>query len=217
MKNNFLKRDIFVTLNGEENGMKAYLQGHIDYFCGVYAVINSCRRVLRKDKIFSYNDGCLFYQNLMGFLMEEGKLDEVLHHGTDFDLIMNMAEQGQRYVEETFGTKISFTRPYTETHLPPADVFDELAALSNEKTSCIIRLSNKDVGDHWSVVSGKTAHGKIKLFDSYGYDSFDLKTTLWLPDGIAAKQTPANPTGMPKPPKGKTYVAKQGLIFVKAF
>ena len=49
--------------------MKAYTQGEIDYFCGVYAVINACRQILKEKKYFSYNDGCLFYQHLMQYLI----------------------------------------------------------------------------------------------------------------------------------------------------
>lgn len=74
--------------------MKAYTQGEIDYFCGVYAVINACRQILKGKKYFSYNDGCLFYQHLMQYLIDAGKIGEVLHHGTDYDLILRLVEQG---------------------------------------------------------------------------------------------------------------------------
>lgn len=197
--------------------MKAYLQGEVDYFCGVYAVVNACRRVLRGRKYFSYGDGCLFYQHLMQYLTDRGKISEVLHHGTDYDLILQLTEQGADYVLKTFGVRITFERPYDETAKTLETAADEIRSfLKDGGTSCIIRLNNKDVGDHWSVIEEKTAGGKIKLFDSYAYGSFYLKKAVWLPENLSLKQTDNNPTGAPPPPKGTTYVAKRGLILLKA-
>lgn len=197
--------------------MKAYTQGEVDYFCGVYAVINACRRVLRGTKHLSYNDGCLFYQYLMQYLIDQGKISEVLRHGTDYELILRLAEQGSDYVFKTFGVKITLDRPYDKTSKSPEAVTDEIASfLKRGGTSCIIRLNNGDVGDHWSVIEEKTAGGKIKLFDSYAYGGFSVKKSVWLPEDLKLKQTDDNPTGVPKPPKGMTYLTKCGLILLTA-
>ncbi len=197
--------------------MKAYTQGEIDYFCGVYAVINACRQILKGKKYFSYNDGCLFYQHLMQYLIDAGKIGEVLHHGTDYDLILRLVEQGNAYAFQKFGVKISYELPYAQT----VESFDAASKeidrrLKEENASCIIRINNTEVGDHWSVMLQKTSSGKIKLFDSYAYNGFYSSRAVWLPENPILKKTDANPTGVPKPPKGITYVTKHGLIFLKA-
>ena len=118
--------------------MKAYTQGEIDYFCGVYAVINACRQILKGKKYFSYNDGCLFYQHLMQYLIDAGKIGEVLHHGTDYDLILRLVEQGSAYAFQKFGVKISYELPYAQT----VESFDAASKeidrrLKEENASCI--------------------------------------------------------------------------------
>lgn len=193
--------------------MKAYTQGEIDYFCGVYAIINACRYMMRKERRFSYKDGCLFYQHMMEYLIDHEHIQEVLHHGTDYDLIMEFLAEAQKYVLKTFDYELSYSRPYAGTEKPLEEVTEEIGQyLKNDKTAYIIRLSNKEIGDHWSVVIEKTPRNKFKLFDSYAYPAFDLKKSVWIPENVKAKITDENPTGAPQPPKNVTYVVKHGLI-----
>ena len=37
--------------------MKPYNQGNVDFFCGIYAVINACRYAGRKYHVFSFKEG----------------------------------------------------------------------------------------------------------------------------------------------------------------
>lgn len=196
--------------------MKAYTQGVVDYFCGVYAVINAFRHAVRGRRYLSYTEGCLFYQHMMQSLINKGVIEEVLHHGTTCSQIMDYIETAESYVRETFGMKMTADRPYIDTDKSVEQAVDEMGAyLEHPKNACIIRLNNQELGDHWSVGTELTSRGNFKLFDSYGCSKFDAKTALWSPVPAADKSTPGNPTGMPKPPRGKTYLAKEGQILIR--
>lgn len=194
--------------------MKAYTQGEIDYFCGVYAIINACRRMMSRRRPFSYNDGCLFYQHLMDRLIADGRIAEVLHHGTDYDLLDSLLEEARAYMHETFGARLVFDRPYAGTDKTLEQAAREIGeTLKNPLNSYIIRFNNREVGDHWSVIAGKSRE-KFSLFDSYAYPAINLKTSSWIPENVPLKITEKNPTGAPQPPKGATYIVKHGLFFL---
>lgn len=194
--------------------MKAYTQGEIDYFCGVYAIINACRRMMSRRRPFSYNDGCLFYQHLMDKLIAEGRIAEVLHHGTNYDLLRSLLEEARVYVRETFGAELSFDQPYAGTDKTLEQTAEEIGeALNNPVHSYIIRFNNREVGDHWSVISQRSRNS-FRLFDSYAYPAINLKTSSWIPEKISLNMTKKNPTGVPQPPKGRTYIVKHGLFFL---
>ena len=67
--------------------MKAYTQGEIDYFCAIYSIINSARFAARNIRRLSFMESCKFYQHMMQYLYDHGKLLDVLYHGTEYDLI----------------------------------------------------------------------------------------------------------------------------------
>ncbi len=196
--------------------MKAYHQGTIDYFCGVYATINAFRWAVRDQKMLSYEQGCSFYQYLMDFLINKNVFQEVLYHGTNGRLMTDLLNQANLYVKETFGLSLNFTVPYENTEKTTESVISEISNfLKQERTAWIVRLNNKKLGDHWSVGTEVKPDGKISLFDSYGCSCFDGKKTIWVPDIKVSERTDDNPTGMPKPVKGKTFLLKEGQILIK--
>ncbi|MBO4626160.1 MAG: hypothetical protein J5679_02715, partial [Alphaproteobacteria bacterium] len=70
--------------------MKAYYQGEIDYFCGVYAIINSVRIASLGIHTFTYEESCAFFQHLITFLYNNDKFLSVLKHGTSNKLMYEL-------------------------------------------------------------------------------------------------------------------------------
>ncbi len=196
--------------------IKAYQQGTIDYFCGVYAIINAFRQAAQDQKKLSFREGCLFYQHLIKYLIKKDRFKEVLCHGTDCDLLSDLLKKADRYTQKNFGVSLNFKIPYAKTRKEPQKVIDEIKDfLERKHTAWIIRLNNQTTGDHWSVGTKITPDGTVCLFDSYGAKQFDVKKSLWVPPIKESDKTPDNPTGMPNPPKGKTLLLKEGQILIK--
>lgn len=196
--------------------IKAYQQGTIDYFCGVYAIINAFRQAAQNQKKLSYREGCLFYQHLIKHLIKKDRFKEVLCHGTDCDLLSDLLKKADRYTQKNFGLSITFETPYAHMRKNPQTVINEIKDfLEQENTAWIIRLNNQSLGDHWSVGTKITPNGIVRLFDSYGAKQFDAKKSLWVPPIKEADKTPDNPTGMPNPPRGKTLLLKEGQVLIK--
>lgn len=196
--------------------MKAYQQGTIDYFCGVYAIINAFRCAAQHQKELTYREGCLFYQRLIKFLIKKDCFKEVLCHGTDCALLADLLKKADRYTRKNFGLAMDFQTPYAKTKKSPQEVVNEIGDyLKQEQTAWIIRLNNRNLGDHWSVGTSVTHHGTVNLFDSYGCTRFDANKAVWVPPIKKSDITPDNPTGMTEPPKGKTLLLKEWQILIK--
>lgn len=196
--------------------MKAYQQGTIDYFCGVYAEINAFRWAARDQKKLTYRAGRAFYQHLIKYLIKKDLFQEVLCHGTSCDLLLNLLNKADRYTRKHFGLALEFQVPYAAENKSALKIVKEIGTfLEQDHTAWIIRLNNQNLGDHWSVGTTVTQNGTVRLFDSYGCTRFDANKSLWVPPIKKADITSDNPTGMPKPPKGKTLLLKEGQILIK--
>lgn len=180
--------------------MKAYYQGEVDYFCAVYAIINSVRLASVKYHRFSFKEGCQFYQYMIQYLYDTNRFLEVLYHGTSFTLMDELLGVAKKYLYETYRLKLYYKHPLKFRDYPVKDVSRYIGAyLSREGNSCIFRLHNNDVGDHWSVIRQKGSRYILKLFDSYFYEKIDVKQATW--------ECYAN--------DGLCHLAREGLIFIK--
>lgn len=179
--------------------MRPYNQGNIDFFCGIYAVINACRYAGRKYHIFSFKEGCEFYQYMMQFLIDKGLIEEVLHHGSSFEIMQMYLEEARKYMLEHYGLRLLFKRPFTWLDMPVKSATKVIARyLRQTNTASIIRFENKDCGDHWSMIKSVPSHlKKFMLFDSYLYPHLEVESCQW--------------------EKGKkcSYVPREGIIFIK--
>lgn len=182
--------------------MKAYYQGEVDYFCAIYAIINSIRISSIKYHRFTLKEGCAFYQHMVKFLLDSDNFLEVLYDGTSLELMDKLLAEAKKYVFDKFGLKMHYKLPLKYKSMPIGKAGDFIGKyLSRSDCSCIMRLHNKDVGDHWSVVLKKAFSTKLRLFDSYFYPAIDIKKSTWEPyqkDGL-------------------NHIVKEGIIFVKVF
>ena len=179
--------------------MKPYNQGNVDFFCGIYAVINACRYAGRKYHIFSFKEGCAFYQHMMQFLLDKGLFEEVLYHGSSFEIMQMYLEQACKYMYEHYRLRLFYKRPFTWMDMPLERATRVIAKyLTAPNTAAIIRFENKDCGYHWSIIRAVPFPlSRFKLFDSYLYPHLDTGSCRW--------------------EKGKkcSYVPREGIIFVK--
>lgn len=179
--------------------MKAYYQGEVDYFCAIYAIINSCRIAASRYHRFSFKEGCRFYQYMMQYLYDRNLLLEVLYKGTCYDLMRDLLGKAREYMLENYNLSLHYKRPFKNKEISLEKAAQMLGLyLKKKDTACVMRLHNDDVGDHWSVVKQK-ARNKLKLFDSYFYPDVNIAKATWesyKPDGL-------------------THIVKEGLIFIK--
>ena len=159
--------------------MKAYYQGQIDYFCAIYAIINSTRIAAGSTHKFTYNQSVKIFQHLIQFLYDNDKFLEVLYHGTSMDLMNNLLQETKKYLLETYDIHLHFKRIISYKKSSVSQLGNYISEyLKRPHTSCIIRMNNKEIGDHWTVVQNRKLTF-LKLFDSYFYEQIDLsKSTL---------------------------------------
>lgn len=185
-----------------EDKLKAYYQGEIDYFCAIYAIINTIRLAAVRYHRFSFKEGCRFYQHMVQYLFDRGKFLEVLYSGTSLELMDELLGEARKYLFDVFGLKMRWKYPLKCKDMSVVRAGEYIGHyLSRRDTSCIMRLHNKDVGDHWSVVRKRAFSYKLRLFDSYFYPGIDVKKSTWEPycdDGLH-------------------HIVKSGVIFIKVF
>ncbi|MBO4521527.1 MAG: hypothetical protein J5787_10025 [Alphaproteobacteria bacterium] len=195
--------------------IKPHQQGTIDYFCGVYAVINAFRWAAKKHKKLSYKESCLFYQYLISFLLKKDLFAEVLHSGSSCRILSKIIKRADKYTRKTFSLSLSVESPFARTKKSVSAALGEIGDfLKLADTAWIIRLNNQTIGDHWSVGTKIASDNRVCLFDSYGYAGFDANKAVWVPAVKEKDKTPDNPTEMPDPPKGKTYLLKEGQLLL---
>ena len=181
--------------------MKPSLQGSIDYFCGVYSVINAIKKSCAKIHKFSYNEECMLYQHLIQNLIDNNLISEVLHNGSSFDIMQLYLFEAKKYMLEKYQIKIIYHRPFLYKNEMVKNIIRYIGYwLKKSNTSFIIRIKNKVIGDHWTVVSKYMPIAKkLKLFDSYSYEDINVKYCRL------------------KDFSTRTYMLKEGIILLKAY
>jgi len=192
-------------MQANENIMKAYTQGEIDYFCGVYAIINSVRFAAAGFHKFTFHQSCEFYQHLVRWLYDRGEFLNVLDHGTSYELMDRMLAAANEYLVAKYKFRLLWTHPFSNRDLSLTRAYLFIKKyLAGDATSCLIRLDNRVVGDHWSVIENLN-RPFFNLFDSYSYAGMDFRHSLW-DDGLST------PTADPS----ATRINKNGIILIKA-
>ena len=179
--------------------MKAFYQGQIDYFCAIYAIINATRIATGKIPRFTYKQSCEFFQHLMQYLYDNDKFLDVLYHGTSTELMNDLLTETKKYLKETYNINFHYKKIISYKKLSVSQIGNYIDAyLKRPNTSCIIRMHNSELGDHWTVAQNRQS-SILKLFDSYFYKQIDLdKSTL-------------------KPYKrdGLNHILRNGVILIK--
>lgn len=157
-------------------------QGYFDYLCGVYSIINACR----KANIIDENSEQSLFNDSIKFLYEkEILLKAVKGAGIYFkDMKPLLRHIGKKYA---FKLDPETSKTFKE-EINIADFLKKCADILEKNESVIIIcldkipayypdiIPNKDPIDHWTVLSSVSKSG-ISLFDSYGY-SFIKKADL---------------------------------------
>lgn len=167
---------------------------------------------------FSFVQNALFYQKLIKHLHENHLFEEVLRQGTSYEILPKILEKAADILFQTKNILLEFQTPFTSASLSEEEVFSQISHyLKQQHTSCIFRLQNRQIGDHWTVITALSVKkSKIKMFDSYGLTSLSLKEIRWAPEKRrAVRPTLSNPTGIVFPEKGKTFIPKQGIFLLK--
>ena len=167
--------------------MKAFYQGQIDYFCAIYAIINATRMATGTTHKFTYKQSCAFFQHLIQYLYDNDKFLEVLYHGTSLELMDDLLAETKNYLKETYGLSFHYKKmiSYKKKSISNlGNYIDEF--LKRHNTSCIIRMHNSELGDHWTVAQTRKST-ILQLFDSYFYKQIDLSQSTLKPykrDGL---------------------------------
>lgn len=157
-------------------------QGYFDYLCGVYSIINACR----KANIIDENSEQSLFNDSIDFLNDNViLLKAVKGAGIDFEDMVSLLE----HIGEEYGFKLDPETSKTfKEEINIADFLKKCADILEKSESTIIIcldkipayypdiIPNKDPIDHWTVLSSVSKSG-ISLFDSYGY-SFIKKADL---------------------------------------
>ena len=187
--------------------IKPYQQGTIDYFCGVYAVINAFRWAARDYRLLSYAQGCRFYRELISFLLKKEVFARVLERGTPDDLLIDILNEAKRYVAVKFKLSLNFECPYADTEKSVPDVLSEIGDfLERKHTAWIISLYNRTLGSHYTVGT-KIVGRRVTLFDSCGGSVCHTDHALWGPEIKKGESAPC-------PPQGKMYLFKPGQVLI---
>jgi len=167
--------------------MKAFYQGQIDYFCAIYAIINATRIATGKIPRFTYKQSCAFFQHLMQYLYDNDKFLDVLYHGTSIELMNDLLAETKKYLQETYNISFHYKKIISYKKLSVSQIGNYIDAyLKHPNTSCIIRMHNAEMGDHWTVAQNRQS-SILKLFDSYFYKQIDLSQSTLKPykrDGL---------------------------------
>lgn len=55
---------------------------------------------------------------MMQFLIDKGLIEEVLHHGSSFEIMQMYLEEARKYMLEHYGLRLLFKRPFTWLDMP---------------------------------------------------------------------------------------------------
>ena len=139
--------------------------------------------------------------------MKKDLFDEVLHRGSSCAVLKKLLKKADGYTRKNFGLSLNFEMPFERTKKNVSSVLNEIRqCLEENGNAWIVRLNNQRLGDHWSVGTKISPQYRVCLFDSYGCAGFDAKKALWVPPKVKNK--------IPVPPKGKTYLLKEGQVLL---
>jgi len=181
-------------------------QGTLDYFCGIYAVINATGFACSSIKILTAPQKEEFFRYFMKYLLDNGLLAQVIDHGTTCQLEERYLRLAQKYMKEKHNILIQWKKLSSLKSKKPLS-FAQIFYLLNrwvrlKNHSCIIRVDTPQTGDHWTVF--KRVNFPISyLVDSYHFLKINFKKLAW-----KVKEA--------KNLSSETQIMKQGIFFIKA-
>ena len=179
-------------------------QGSLDTFCGIYAVINAVGYAISDHKIFTYEEKCEFFKDLLQYLVDKKLINEVIDHGTSVKLEEKYLMLAKKHLKEKYNITLQwrkFSSIHKWQHMRPRNMLFLLKKWVRKKNSFIIRINTSKTGDHWTVFK-KIKFSQSYLVDSYHYLKLQLTNLFWVPKCSDQVQ------------KNKTYIMKEGIFLL---
>lgn len=163
---------------------KIAYQGTLDYFCGIYAVINAVGLACASFRVFSAREKEELFRYFLKYLLSKGMLEQVIEHGTTCLLEEKYLRLAQLYMKEKYNIliqwkKLSSLEKWRNLNFEQA--FYILSRWIKRKDhSCIVRVDTLETGDHWTVFK-RVKFPVCYLVDSYHFLKINFTNLAWKP------------------------------------
>lgn len=181
-------------------------QGTLDYFCGIYAVINAVGYACSSFKVMTSSEKEAFFRCFMKYLIDNNLIEQVVNHGTTCVLEEKYLLLARDYMKENYHILIQWKKL---TALPDwrdltfRKTFQLLRQWMLRKDhSCIVRVDTPKTGDHWTVFQ-KVKFPVSYLVDSYHFLKINFANLAWKPR-------------RKKKSSKETQLMKEGIFFISA-
>ena len=185
---------------------KISYQGSLDYFCGIYAVINSIGVASSSFRVLTSAEKEDFFKCFLNYLIDKDCIKQVIEHGTSCSLEEKYLRLAQKYMKEKYNIliqwkKLSALKKWE--HFDFAQIFYLISRWIRRKNhSCIIRVDTPQTGDHWTVFKN-VKFPLCYLVDSYHFLRINFIKLAW-----KSRQV--------KNIKKETQIMKEGIFFISA-
>ena len=157
-------------------------QGSLDYFCGIYAVINAIGFASSSFKVLTFKEKCDFFQYIMLYLLDKKILERVIKKGSPCALEERYLMLAQKYMKEKHHILVQWRKLSSIAVQQKLDCEDASFVLrrwlKKERHSCIVRVKTNKMGDHWTVFR-KIKFPACYLLDSYHFLKLRLANFRW--------------------------------------
>ena len=151
----------------QKNVSSPELQGTLDKFCGIYAILNSVNYLIGNSLALPLKKREQLFRNSLGYLQKNGQLSNVIAHGMHVTTISNLAKfiVGELPIRNV--PKIEFIRPFHRqknvTIHALSGLFEDL---NNSKNGlcAIVRILGAG-RNHWTVIRSVDRR-MMRLIDS---------------------------------------------------
>lgn len=155
-------------------GEEARKQGYFDYLCGLYAIINACNQVGG----LGDGDDEVVFKDFVKHINRRNKLYTALTIGMEFEEMRLLLDRVRKKY------KIDYDIPSSKSDkIDLSEFISKCSGALSKNQSIIVFLkkiplnypepSIRDI-DHWTVIDD-ISNQKVHLFDSYGFESINLK------------------------------------------
>ena len=153
-----------------KSSLEPYLQGCLDKFCGIYAIINALQELDRAP--FSHRKATMYFNQMVRELERQKKLALTATSGMSRATLLQLLTHTLHCSRSDRKRRVSYGRPYARNR--KADIRDLAASLNADKgCGCaIVRILGKGQ-NHWTVIKG-IERGWVKISDSDECGNFRL-------------------------------------------
>ena len=169
--------------------LKPLRQGHLDGFCGLYAVINALRLMGTGWYRMSHAECQALLLMMLGELNRKGGLHGIAIDGLTPKQLRSMLRIAAKWLQERKLCRLEFHRPWNAKSQVPGSMSTALdiieGHIGHAHGAAIIGIAGGY--DHWSILEC-IADNKLRLFDSSRCWSPNLKDVDVLPVNRSGKK-----------------------------